>query len=96
MSLGHGDQNGNPPALLISANASGGLMPGSLYNNNREPKGSPLSVRLEAKSELTWARLTSEESIWAVVQIHGEVQHSMVPHPATETGIAVVVVLDNS
>jgi hypothetical protein len=57
---------------------------------------STLRLRLTAKAELKEANLTSEDALWAVIQIHGEVS----PIPAFEsdinTGIAVAIILDNS
>ncbi|TID16532.1 hypothetical protein E6O75_ATG11650 [Venturia nashicola] len=57
-----------------------------------------LRVRLAAKAELKEASLTSEDAIWAMVQIHGEVT-GIASQPLDtefETSIAVAIVLDNS
>lgn len=62
---------------------------------NESPR---LRVRLAAKAELKEASLTSEDAIWAMVQIHGEVT-GIVSEPLDtefETSIAVAIILDNS
>ncbi|RDI80311.1 hypothetical protein Vi05172_g9681 [Venturia inaequalis] len=61
-------------------------------------ESSTLRVRLAAKAELKEASLTSEDIIWAMVQIHGEVTGIAAQPLDTEfeTSIAVAIVLDNS
>lgn len=57
-----------------------------------------LRVRLAAKAELKEASLTSEDAIWAMVQIHGEVT-GIASRPLdaeSETSIAIAIILDNS
>jgi hypothetical protein len=57
-----------------------------------------LRVRLAAKAELKEASFTSENAIWAIVQLHGEVSQatSRSSSPNAERSIAIAIVLDNS
>ncbi|QDS67915.1 hypothetical protein FKW77_008507 [Venturia effusa] len=57
-----------------------------------------LRVRLTTKAELREANLTSEDTIWALIQVHGEVTGigSQPCDAEIETSIAIAVILDNS
>lgn len=57
-----------------------------------------LRVRLAAKAELKEANLTSDDPVWAMVQIHGEVAgiESQASNPGIEASIAIAIIFDNS
>jgi hypothetical protein len=83
--------SGSHAASLLESNHSPSLC------RDEPPASAILRVRLAVKPELKRAEFLSEETVWAAVQIHGEIVYQTPSTTSTSSrSLAVGVILDNS
>jgi hypothetical protein len=91
----HTPASPSPPGSSITSQfTSGHSHP---HRRDEPPPSAVLRVRLAVKPELKRAEFLSKETVWAAVQIHGEMVHRIPPAKSNPLpSLAVAVILDNS